>query len=209
MENKKTGWDYIDEIVKKEYDCEPVQNYSVLVSWKMGGNDPLSQISIYETEEYYHYITYGFSNLDEVKLKEDGSKPDYSGWGFELTLKIKKEQVKDFKWIAVRLQDYARYVFKTKRYFLSNQFIGSDPDSLDGINPEKDSTITAFVTTYDDKFGVQDTPNGKIEFLQLVGITQKEFKKIVEKELTPGKMIEKLKESEYGLINDLYRKDIL
>lgn len=207
--NEKTGWDYLDEIIKKVYDYEPIENYGTLISYKFGGPDPLPQISVYETKEYYHYITYGFSNIGEIKLNEDGSKPEYSGYGLELTLRVKKDQVKDFKWIAEMLQDYARYVFETGNYFSVNEFIGNDPDSIEGINPEMDSTITAFITTYDDKFGIVETPNGKIEFLQLVGITQPEFKKIVEKEISAKEMNLKLREADQSSMIDLYRQSIV
>ena len=206
---EKEGWDYLDDILMNVYHRDPLETFGTLIPYGVGGNDPLPQVSVYETEKYYHYITYGFSNLGKVKLKDDGSVPEYSGYGFELTLKIKKEQVDNLIWIPALFQGYARYVYETGNYFTANQFIGVDPDSREGINPEKDSTITGFVTTYDKDFGIVETPNGKVEFIQLVGITQPELKKICEKEIRAKEMVEKLLELDSILVTDLYRKSIL
>ena len=206
---EKEGWDYLDDILMDVYHCEPLETYGTIMPYGMGGDDPLPQVSVYETEEYYHYITYGFSNLGKVALNEDGTVPEYSGYGFELTLKVKKEQVNDLIWIVSLLQGYGRYIYETGNYFTANEYIGVDPDSTEGINPEKDSTITGFVTAYDNDFGIAETPNGKVEFVQLVGITQPELKKICEKEIRAKEMVEKLYELDSDLVTDLYRDSIV
>lgn len=48
---------------------------------------PLDGISVYNGGDYFHFVTYGLSELYE---KQNGN-PERSGYGFELTLKLKKE----------------------------------------------------------------------------------------------------------------------
>ncbi|CAH0435449.1 MULTISPECIES: suppressor of fused domain protein [Clostridium] len=50
------------------------------------GIRPLDGISIYDAGEYYHFVTYGLSELYEKECEDK----EYSGYGFEFTLKLKK-----------------------------------------------------------------------------------------------------------------------
>jgi hypothetical protein len=52
----------------------------------LGGNDPLDGISVYDGGDFWHFVTYGFSDLYEKETKD----PEWSGFGFELTMKLKK-----------------------------------------------------------------------------------------------------------------------
>ena len=53
-------------------------HYAALVKWRFGGNDPLDGISIYDGGSYWHFVTYGFSELYE---KEEET-PEISGYGW-------------------------------------------------------------------------------------------------------------------------------
>ena len=86
------GWRAIEDVCLKMY---PGQNnpkhYGTIIPWSLGGNDPLDGISIYDGGEYYHFVTFGLSELYE---KESKNK-EYSGYGFELTVKLKKDGLED------------------------------------------------------------------------------------------------------------------
>ena len=83
---KANGWDAITEIFEEIYpgQTDP-KHYGTLINWKFGGNDPLEGISIYDAGDYWHFVTYGLSEIDE---KESDNK-DISGYGMEFTLKLK------------------------------------------------------------------------------------------------------------------------
>ena len=72
MENemKSTGWDAITELCDKVYpnQTDP-KHYGTLISWELGGNDPLKGISVYDGGDYWHFITYGLSELYEKNRK--------------------------------------------------------------------------------------------------------------------------------------------
>ena len=56
-EIRSIGWDAIINEFEKLYpdQLEP-RHYGTLISWRLGGKDPLEGISVYETEDYWHFI---------------------------------------------------------------------------------------------------------------------------------------------------------
>jgi len=65
-----SGWDAIT----KEFEriCPTQKNplhFGTLISWEFGGKDPLRGISIYDGGEYWHFISYGLTELYEKKVK--------------------------------------------------------------------------------------------------------------------------------------------
>ena len=84
-EVKAVGWDAITDACEKIYpDQKEPKHYGTLVSWKLGGNDPLDGISIYDGGDCWHFVTYG---LSEIYEKETDNK-DVSGYGMEFTFKL-------------------------------------------------------------------------------------------------------------------------
>lgn len=79
-----SGFDAIQETFLKIYpnQKDPL-HYAPIIKHIFGGKDPLDGISVYRGDGYYHFVTYGFSELYE---KEQENK-EYSGFGFELTFK--------------------------------------------------------------------------------------------------------------------------
>ena len=68
----------------------------------LGGPDPLDGISVYDAGDFWHFVSYGLSEL-YTKECED---PEYSGYGIELTFKLKnqlttKKKLKRLWFVAV------------------------------------------------------------------------------------------------------------
>jgi len=183
------GWDAITNAFAKLYPTqESPLHFAPLIKWIFGGPSPLDGISIYDGGEFWHFVTYGFSELYE-KENDDPDDKEYSGYGFELTLQLKKspaaEDDMDVDYDEIRsmcgnLQTLARYVFQSGRGFEPYQFISTGQDR--GMDLHQKSQITGFITV-PSELGEIDTPNGKVEFVQLVGATYSELKRIVDKEL--------------------------
>ena len=77
------GWDAITETFNRLYpDQKNPLHYAAIIKWRFGGNDPLDGISIYDGGDYWHFVTYGLSELHE-KVSEN---TEYSGYGMEFTL---------------------------------------------------------------------------------------------------------------------------
>ena len=198
--NKKLGWDDITRTFEKLYPNQEPKHYGTLISYNFGGNDPLDGISVYDGGDYYHFVTYGFSEIYE---KENDN--DISGFGFELTYKLKKDDTineEEIKCFLGILQTLGRYVFETKNVFKPNEYIYTG--QTDGIDVKQESNIVGFVTIKDPLAGTIDSVNGKIEFVQLVGATLEEINQIINKEKTTEEVISNIINN-YGDITDLRR----
>ena len=192
------GFDAITETFQKIYtDQKDPLHYEPVISYMLGGKDPLDRISIYREKGYYHFVTYGFSELYE---KESDNK-EYSGFGFELTFKLKmnEKQIKndknddatddEIKTVVGFLQQLARYVFENGAVFNPYEYIWTK--QREGIDAKQKSKITGFITIPDEA-GKIDTPNGKVIFVCLVGATDKELNAIYDKKITVKELAEKI-----------------
>jgi hypothetical protein len=162
------GWEAIDGALGKIYGSQEPKHYGTVVPYFLGGNDPLAGISVYEREEpvpHWHFITYGFTELYE----KEWENPDYSGYGFELTFRLKKDKLETEPpaWALNFLQNLARYVFSSGNYFAAGHYLNANGPIAIGT----DSLIRAIAFVEDPELPELETPNGKVEFLQVVGIT--------------------------------------
>ena len=185
------GWDAITETFNKLYpDQKNPLHYAAMIKWRFGGNDPLDGISIYDGGDYWHFVTYGLSELHE-KVSEN---TEYSGYGMEFTLKLKKDNYADeeaeLKGICGILQTIARATFSSGEIFRPYEYLYTG--QTEGMDVNKKSNITGFITIPDEKAGIIDTVNGKVEFIQFIGVTDNELKAIQNKETTVKELYEKL-----------------
>lgn len=184
------GWKAIEDVCLKMYpgQKEP-RHYGTIISWRFGGTDPLDGISIYDGGEYYHFVTFGLSELYE---KETENK-EYSGYGFELTVKLKKDGLEDeeagIRGMCGILQAIARLTFNEGEIFQPDEYIYTGQTT--GMDPNGKSLITGFITQLD-KLGEIETPNGKVQFVELIGATDAELKEIIDKKLKVKELHERL-----------------
>ena len=68
----------------------------------------------------------------------------------------------------------ARLTFTKGEVFLPNEFIYTG--QKEGIDARQISKLTGFITVTDPTVNAIDTPNGRVEFLELVGMTDAELK---------------------------------
>lgn len=191
MDEKALGWDAITNEFDSLYPGQTnPKHYGTLISWDLGGNDPLRGISIYDSGDSWHFVTYGLSELYE---KVSNNK-DISGFGMEFTFRLKKDNYEneeaEIKCICGILQSIARITFVNKEVFKPYEYIYSGQTT--GIDSLQKSNITGFITIPDVKAKELDTPNGKVMFVEFIGVTDKELKAIMNKELNVKDLYEKL-----------------
>ena len=88
-EASTAGWDAITAEFERIYPAQTSpKHYGTIIRWIFGGNDPLDGISIYDGGDFWHFVSYG---LTEIYDKETDDR-EISGYGDELTLKLKKYQ---------------------------------------------------------------------------------------------------------------------
>jgi hypothetical protein len=193
-ENEKVstvGW---DEIVAECERIYPEQkdplHYGSLISWQLGGNDPLNGISIYEGADYWHFVTFGMSELYE----KESENQDLSGYGMEFTLKLKKDsnadQEAETKCICGILQAIARITFTKGEIFKTYEYLYTG--QTQGIDVKMQSNIVGFITIPDTLLNSLHTTNGELEFIEFVGVTNDELLVLVENRLDVQTLYQKL-----------------
>lgn len=184
------GWNAIEDACLNMYPGQTnPKHFGTLIPWSLGGNDPLDGISIYDGGEYYHFVSFGLSELYE---KESENK-EYSGYGFELTVKLKKDGLEDEE-EAIRgmcgiLQAIATLTYNKGEIFQPDEYIYTGQTT--GVDPKGKSLITGFITQLD-KLGEIETLNGKVQFVELIGATDAELKAIIDKKLSVKELFERL-----------------
>lgn len=167
-----TGWDSIDQAVKSIYGEQEPKHYGTLISYALGGSDPLDGISVYKADKpvaHWHFVTYGFSELYE----KETDNPEDSGYGFELTCRLVRQEDEEEPpaWALNLLQNMGRYVFTSGNVFQAGDYLDANGPICLGADTE----LTALAFVGDPELEAIDTPNGRVEFLQMVGITQDEL----------------------------------
>jgi len=188
---KAIGWDAITEACEKIYPTQKdPKHYGTLISWALGGNDPLQGISIYDGGNFWHFVTYGLSELYE---KETNNK-EISGYGMEFTFKLKKDNYEDeeaeIKCICGILQSIARLTFTRGEIFKIFEYLYSG--QTEGIDTKMQSNITGFITIPDQQLKTINTPNGKVDFVEFIGATNNELLALKNKEIDVKTLYEKI-----------------
>ena len=197
------GWDAINAALKPLYGNQEPQHFGPVLHYRIGGKDPLDGISVYAAQSpmHWHYVTYGFSELYAKELDD----ADVSGYGFELTFRLANE-TRDLEppaWALNFLQNMARYVFSSGNCFGANHTL-----NLNGpIALEHATKIEAIAFTPDPQLAPIDTLNGRIEFLQVVGLTLTELETI--QDWDAEKFLDELAKDNPLLVTDLSRNCLL
>ena len=186
-----SGWDAIASAFERIYpgQADPL-HYGALIKWRFGGKDPLDGISVYDGGDYWHFVTFGLSELYEKQSENQ----EVSGYGMEFTLKLKKvnekEDEAEIRGICNILQTIARITFQNNEVFKANEYVYTG--QVKGMDVGQRSNITGFITVPEPKRAYLDTPNGRVELVEFVGATDAELKKIVNHEITVKELYAKL-----------------
>ena len=113
--------------------------------------------------EHWHYVTLGLSELDE----KTSTNQEESGWGLELTMRVEAPngEIDLPEWPVNTLARLAAYVDDTGRVLRDG-----DKVSLEGAVDEAAPSIKGLAMQRDPELGTIDTPNGRLTFLQTVGV---------------------------------------
>jgi hypothetical protein len=170
--DESPGWDAIDAALRPLYGDREPYHVGTVLPYALGGPDPIHGISAYKNATpapHWHFVTYGFSELWEKEFDD----PDVSGFGFELTFRpiCAPEDKKPPNWALNFLQYLGRYVFKT-----GNRFGPGHTLPLNGPIEQGSSTLIHAVSFIaDPQLPAISTPNGRVEFLRVVGLTMDEL----------------------------------
>jgi suppressor of fused-like protein len=135
---------------------------------RLGGPDPLEGIGVFQRNEplpHWHYVTYGFSELFDKETKNAA----VSGFGFELTFRLAADPgaTEPPLWPIHLLQSLGRYVFRSRNAFQDGHRMSANgPISLGSP-----TQLCSMGFALDRELAAIDTPNGRVAFLQVIGLT--------------------------------------
>jgi hypothetical protein len=198
------GWDAINAALAPLYPGQEPRHFGTALPYTLGGRDPLDGISVYRAElprPHWHYVTYGFSELYD-KQSDDA---DSSGFGFELTFRLAVEDGEDTPpvWPMNLLQNLARYVFASGNVFEA----GHHMDANGPIALDTDTCLRHLAFMPDPQLPARATANGRLAFLQVVGVSDAEMAAI--KRWSTDGVLQALEPRMPLWITDLHRASLL
>ncbi len=200
------GWDAIDEVARRVYGDQEPRHLAATPHCSLGGKDPIDGISLYDAEykgvSYVHFVTYGFSSL---YYDEDSVGADFSRFGFELTCRVVPlpEETDGPLWVASMIQNIARYVFKANTWFEPNHNL----DAKGPLRANTDTKLEGLAFPEDPEFGTIDTVHGRVQFLQMFGLTRKELERIAAG-ATTAEILDVHREHNPMLVVDVLRDEL-
>ncbi|CAF0783366.1 unnamed protein product [Brachionus calyciflorus] len=181
-QNETSHLDPITELCLQVYpDQVDVLQATTQIQYWLNGPDPLDYVNIYINNDednnglnsHFHYVSLGLTDLygDERVHKRAKSLEENSGFGYELTIRVKKEsnQNEPPKWPIKLLQALAKYTFTTGG-------ILDEGDHVPNVLLETSSKIKHILVCEDLHLKCSKTKHGKVKFLQIVGCTDDELK---------------------------------
>ena len=202
-EDEAVGWICIDKKLEETYKTAQPRHYAPELHYMLGGEDPLDGVSIFDStqqEFHRHLVSYGMS---ELYYNEEAAGQEFSKWGFEFTFRLKpfSEDTEDPTWGVNLMNNLARYVINSEKWFEPNHVIPANGP----IRQNTNTAIHGITFTIDPELGKIQTPHGEVIFLQIVGLTEAEIDRI--KNSTSGyneveKILNEIKENNPLMITD-------
>lgn len=168
--DESPGWTAIDRALHPLYGEVEPRHWATIMKYRLGGPDPLDGVSAYPRDDHWHYVSYGMSELYE----KESENPDESGWGFEFTFRLARAEGEDEPpvWPVNLMQNLARYVYSSGNWFAPGHHMNANgPIAAD----RDDCTLSAILFAEDPELGAIATPHGRLQFLQLIGLTEDEY----------------------------------
>lgn len=208
-EDDAVGWLEIDKVVEGIYGDQKPRHYAPPVHYMVGGEDPLDGVSIYDSQKdmfHRHLVSYGMS---ELYYNEEAAGGEFSKWGFEFTFRLKPfdEDGDDPTWVVNLMNNLARYVIKSGKWFEEYHVIPANGPIRLNSTAEINIVGVAFVS--DPELGKIQTPHGEVLFLQMVGLTANEMNRITSASSAYDevkKVLDEMKTTNPLMITDLLRR---
>ncbi|MCL2806775.1 MAG: suppressor of fused domain protein [Coriobacteriia bacterium] len=197
------GWEAIDACLDPLYPGQEPRHFGAPMSDRaiFGGDQYLDGFSVYQSPHgHLHIVTYGMS---ELYINEESLGGEWSKWGYEMTIRLPLCEEKEYLWAIDLLANLARYTFEQQAYYEPLQFIGGDGSS---ICSGSGSSLTGLLIIKDPELPGTDTLYGRLDFMQLVGITEDE-KAALKKDSSQALILfERMKQDNPFFITDLTRE---
>lgn len=186
------------ECIKKKYNeiylGKSKKIYNTIRKRNEGGAF-LDEFEVYDVGEFWHYISFGMTELYE----KESSNNDFSGWGYEYSFKLKKGiESEPPLWVITPLQKLARYVFNQSMPFGEAHYINFGKP----IEFDLNKNLNSFIFSFDPIVGVIHTPTGSLNMLEIFCISQKDIDYCFSDENASCKLVDVIRKVNPEFIND-------
>jgi hypothetical protein len=140
------GWLAIDAAFDALYPgiTPPHQGTPLHARAILGGTEYIDGYSTFPSPNgYQHLLTYGMSKL---YVDEESFGGEFSGWGYEMTMKVRANGPGECRWAVNSLSNLGRYTYTSERWFEPFQFISGRGQPL---RTEGGTRLTSYVTVPD------------------------------------------------------------
>ena len=165
------GWDAIEAAFRRLYPGQDSPRY-----FGTSGGEPRNScvwgVCAYQASGYWHLVTLGLSEL----WAKQSDLADTSGWGFELTMRLPRDdrETEPPGWAVKLLKVVGDSVYRSGKTLAE----GSRLDIGAPITMPLISSLEALALTRDIELPILQTPNGRVEFLLVLGISRDELEQM-------------------------------
>jgi suppressor of fused len=168
-DDQAPGWDAITAAMRGLHGDQEPKHWGVVT--KLPGEPGLDGISAYDAGDHWHFVTLG---LTELWFKESDDA-EISGFGYEFTMRVSHGPGEDPPaWALKILQRLADATFDGREFRP-----GHTLDPGNAITGNASSALRALLFVLDPGLGPISTPHGRVEFVQVVGISTDELEAIM------------------------------
>lgn len=164
------GWDAIAGALERLHGAEEQWHIAGMPPLALGGD--FQGMSAYAANDNWHLVTFALSEL----WAKENSDPEWSGMGFELTARVPFTPDAPPAWLPSVVSFVCRWVRTSGTVVEDGHFLVL-PDWLPAKGWARPWPAVAFVL--DPQLGAIDTPNGRVEFLQLVSLSQRSLEELL------------------------------
>jgi len=162
------GWDAIDAAFEALYPGQKPEHWGTLLPERVifGGPEVIDGISAYEAtmpRPHWHWVTYGLTDL----YHKEGDDPDWSGWGYELVMRAPRDEL----WPRDALRQIANWAHRTKTLLGAGEYMDVRGPLVAGVPCE----LAGWATAADRALPTLQTPHGRVEFLDVIGLHPEEI----------------------------------
>jgi suppressor of fused-like protein len=159
------GWDALEQAFADLYPGRPTKwwehdGFHRMHERRIPPENPLEAVAIYDPGPFWHFVSFGMS---ELYAKE--SEGDFSGFGYEFTLRVAKDPSGEPPlWPVEVMVNLAKAAHKGED-FTPGHTIHTGP-----LTGQKETPLTSLLVTLDPAIPLLETPHGKVALLLLVGV---------------------------------------
>ncbi len=162
------GWHAIDGVFRAAYPAQEPRHWATPPAARalFGGPEALDGISAYEAAHprpHWHWVTFGLAEFYQ-KARDD---PEWSGYGYELVMRAAPQEV----WPGDILRGLANWAHATSTLLGTAQYM----DCGEPIVRDGPCVLTGWALIADPVLPGISTPNGRVDFLQVVGLRPEEL----------------------------------